>query len=192
MSKARINKKVTLRNIAILLLIVLLFCLILFFVTRWEVGQGSFTSNGSESNVSVMNVGGKEYQLNPNVQTMLVLGLDKFDGDIKNDTYYNDQQADFLMLLVIDDQAKTYYAIHINRDTMAEMNILGVAGGKAGTITQQIALSHTYGNGKEVSCRNTAEAVSKLLLNMKVNIILYRLYGHTELKKVILMWSKKV
>lgn len=169
MSKARINKKITLRNIAILLLIVLLFCLILFFVTRWEAGQGSFTSNGSASNVSVMNVGGKEYQLNPNVQTMLVLGLDKFEGQVENDAYYNDQQADFLMLLVIDDQAKTYSAIHINRDTMAEMNILGVAGGKAGTVTQQIALAHTYGNGKEVSCRNTAEAVSKLLLNSKVN-----------------------
>ncbi len=169
MSKARINKKITLRNIAILLLIVLLFCAVLFFLTRWEEGQGLFTSNGSEDTVSVMNIGDKEYQLNPNIQTMLVMGLDKFEGQVENNAYYNDQQADFLMLLVINDQAKTYSAIHINRDTMAEMNILGVAGGKAGTITQQIALSHTYGNGKEVSCRNTAEAVSKLLLDMKVN-----------------------
>ncbi len=169
MSKARINKKITLRNIAILLLIVLLFCAVLFFLTRWEKGQGFFASNGSENTVSVMNVGDKEYQFNPNIQTVLLMGLDKFDGQVENDAYYNDQQADFLMLLVINDQSKTYSAIHINRDTMAEMNILGVAGGKAGTITQQIALSHTYGNGKEVSCRNTAEAVSKLLLDMKVN-----------------------
>lgn len=169
MSKARFNKKISVRNIAILLLIVLLFCVVLFCLTCWEKGQGFFSSNGNESTVSVVNIGDTEYTLNPNIQTMLVMGLDKFEGQIQNDAYYNDQQADFLMLLVIDDQAKTYSAIHINRDTMAEMNILGVAGDKAGTITQQIALSHTYGNGKEVSCRNTAEAVSQLLLDMKVN-----------------------
>ncbi len=169
MSKARINKKITLRNIAILLLFVLLFCVVLFFVTRWEKGHDFFATNGSESTVSVMNIGDKIYQPNPNIQTLLVMGLDKFEGQIENDAYYNDQQADFLMLLVIDDNAHTYSAIHINRDTMAEMSILGVAGGKAGTITQQIALAHTYGNGKEVSCRNTAEAVSKLLLDIKVN-----------------------
>lgn len=169
MSKASFKKKITLRNTAILLLIVLLFCALLFVLTRWEEGQGFFASDEPESTVPTLSIGHQKYELNPNIQTMLVMGLDKFEGELDNSAYYNDQQADFLLLLVMDDAKQTYSALHINRDTMAEMDVLGVAGGKVGTVTQQIALSHTYGNGEEVSCRNTAEAVSKFLLNSKVN-----------------------
>jgi len=52
---------------------------------------------------------------------------------------------------------------------MVEMNILGVAGNKVGTVTKQLALSHTYGNGREVSCRNTANAVSNMLLGAEID-----------------------
>ena len=91
------------------------------------------------------------------------MGLDKFSDEVDSSSYDNDQQADFLMLFVLDNQNKTCKAIHINRDTMVEMDVLGVAGQKVGTTTQQIALSHTYGNGQNVSCRNTTKAVSNLL-----------------------------
>ena len=37
------------------------------------------------------------------------------------------------------------------------------------TVTKQIALSHTYGNGKEISCRNTADSVSELLYGMQID-----------------------
>ena len=112
---------------------------------------------------------GKEYQLRDNVETFLILGLDKFNGAISSESYNNDQQADFLMLLVFDNDAKTCTALHINRDTMASMNVLGVAGQTVDTVQKQIALAHTYGNGREVSCRNTADAVSGLLFGMKIN-----------------------
>lgn len=111
---------------------------------------------------------GKEYALRKNVETFLILGLDKFSGAV-NDSYNNDQQADFLLLLVFDNDTKTCTALHINRDTMATMNVLGVAGQKVDTVQKQIALAHTYGNGQEVSCRNTAEAVSGLLFGMRIN-----------------------
>lgn len=112
---------------------------------------------------------GKEYQLRKNVETFLVMGLDKFNGAISEESYNNNQQADFLMLLVFDNDTKTCTALHINRDTMAQMNVLGVAGQKVDTVKKQIALAHTYGNGREVSCRNTADAVSGLLFGMKIN-----------------------
>ena len=111
---------------------------------------------------------GKEYALRKNVETFLVLGLDKFSGAV-NDSYNNDQQADFLLLLVFDNDAKTCTALHINRDTMANMDVLGVAGQKVDTVKKQIALAHTYGNGQAVSCRNTANAVSALLYGMRID-----------------------
>lgn len=111
---------------------------------------------------------GQEYVLNEDIETVLVLGLDKFEED-EVDSYNNDKQADFLILFVIDNNNKTYKAVHLNRDAMVEMNVLGVAGDKIGTETKQLALSHTYGNGKEVSCRNTANAVSGMLLGAEID-----------------------
>ena len=111
---------------------------------------------------------GQEYVLNESLETVLVLGLDKFEED-EVDSYNNDKQADFLILFVIDNNNKTYKAVHLNRDAMVEMNVLGVAGDKIGTETKQLALSHTYGNGKEVSCRNTANAVSGMLLGAEID-----------------------
>ena len=73
------------------------------------------------------------------------------------------------MLFVFDNDANRYTAIHINRDTMVDINVLGVAGNKVATVHKQIALSHTYGNGKELSCHNTANSVTSLLMGMKVN-----------------------
>ena len=105
---------------------------------------------------------GVTYVRNENVETLLMLGLDTF-GNEASDSYRNDKQADFLTLLVLDKSANTCKAIQINRDTMARMNVLGVAGNKVDSITAQLALAHTYGNGKEVSCRNVANAVAELL-----------------------------
>ncbi len=105
---------------------------------------------------------GQEYVLRDDIETLLVLGLDTFEN-ADSDSYRNDKQADFLMLLVMDKQDNSCKAIQINRDTMAQLDVLGVAGDKVGTTTGQLALAHTYGNGREVSCRNTATAVSNLL-----------------------------
>lgn len=114
-----------------------------------------------------LSVNGKDYVLKDNIETLLLLGLDKFEN--ADSGYNNDKQADFLLLLVIDKDTNSCKAIHVNRDTMADMNILGVAGDKIGTVKKQIALSHTYGNGREVSCRNSANAVSDLFLGVEID-----------------------
>ena len=67
------------------------------------------------------------------------------------------------MLVLIDRTNRQCQLIHINRDTMSSVPILGVMGDVAGTQVEQLALSHTYGTGKEDSCRNTVRAVSTFL-----------------------------
>ena len=52
---------------------------------------------------------------------------------------------------------------------MAEMNVLGLNGNPVGSVTKQLALSYNYGNGGKISCRNTLDAVSELLLGVKIN-----------------------
>ena len=139
----------------------------LLLLKKWEENTGRFPEH--EIGDPVIRYEGVEYVLKENVDTVLVLGLDTFEGYVDTDAYNNDKQADFIMVIVFDNDAKTYSAIQINRDTMVDINVLGVAGNKVDTVHKQIALAHTYGNGKDLSCHNTADAVSDLLMGIKIN-----------------------
>lgn len=171
MSKTYTTKEKRVRNlkyVAIILASILLVSSALLMVRLWENKQAQFPTQESVTVSVNIEHKGVEYRLKDGVEAVLVLGLDKFEG-ADSDSYNNDKQADFLMLLVADHENKVCSALHINRDTIAEMSILGVAGDKVGTVKKQIALAHTYGNGREVSCRNTADSVSKLLLNVPID-----------------------
>ena len=137
-------------------------------LSQWEELSGMFPEQ-TEGDMSLEHNGIK-YVHKDNIETFLVIGLDKLGAPSSSgDSYKNDMQADFLMLFVFDNDTKQCTAIHINRDTMAPVNILGVAGNKVDTAVMQIALSHTYGNGRDLSCHNTADAVSSVLMGIKIN-----------------------
>ena len=167
MGKKRNDKRKLMRGLAVALLAVFLLTGAFLLLELWEERQSIFPEQKTENTVYEYN--GVEYVKNEDVESFLILGLDKFEDAINNDSYNNDQRADFLMLLVFDNSEKKFTAVHLNRDTMVNMNVLGVAGQKIGTVNKQLALAHTYGNGRDVSCRNTADAVSELLNGVKVN-----------------------
>lgn len=153
--------------VAVAILVVILISVAAVLLKEWDKNRGVFPQYGEEEHVLEYN--GVDYVVDEAVETFLVIGLDKFDGATSSDSYNNDQQADFLMLLIFNNTENKYTALHINRDTIANINVLGVAGNKVGTVRKQIALSHTYGNGRDVSCHNTADAVSDLLMGAKID-----------------------
>ena len=168
---SRKNKKNDriLKIIAVILAIVIVVCGILYAISLWENYTGEYNRpNENEQLSQVMEYKGESYKLNENIETVLILGLDKFERS-DEDSYNNDMQADFLMLLVIDNAKEEVTALHINRDAITDMSVLGVSGDRIDTVHQQIALAHTYGNGKEISCRNAAEAVSALLMDIEID-----------------------
>lgn len=150
------------RSVIVAVIIILLLLLTLLFIDIWEKRHSEFEGEADDSFLFV-EIDGKYYERRSNVDAILIAGLDKFDTAIENDSYNNDRQADFLLLLIIDHGNKTCSAVHINRDTMAEINVLGIGGNKVGTITGQLALSHSFGKGGTDSGRNTTRAVSGLL-----------------------------
>ena len=78
-------------------------------------------------------------------------------------------QCDVLMLLINDPDAKKQTILQLDRDTMAEVEILDANGKQTGfTKIQQLYYSHTYGKGDEKSCENTVRAVSRLLGNIEI------------------------
>ena len=165
---SRQKRERNLKYAASFLAVILLISSGLLLVRLWENHQNKFAGSGLETVNTKLKYKGEEYELKEDIETVLVLGLDKFETT-EIESYNNDKQADFLALLVIDHANSNCTVLHINRDTIAEMAILGVAGDKVGTIEKQIALAHTYGNGSEVSCRNVADAVSDLLMNIDID-----------------------
>lgn len=166
MEKNTSDKRKYLKIAIIAVLIVFLLSIALLLLEGWDKRHGWYHGT-HEVDDRTLSYNGQVYVPKDNIETFLVMGLDKVKGESSYDSYDNDEQADFLMLFVFDNDAKKCSAIHINRDTMADMNVLGVAGNRVDTVTKQIALAHTYGKGGDISCRNTANAVEGLLSNLK-------------------------
>ena len=158
--------KVLIAVVVIILLGVLSFKL----MSDWESKKSTVNSDDtSYVNDNSILFDGKNYIPKDSLETILVMGIDKYESQTDTEGYNNSQQADFLMLLVIDNDAKSYTALHINRDTMAEIPVLGVRGEDAGTVNAQLALAHTYGSGGSDSCRNTEKAVSDFLYDINID-----------------------
>lgn len=108
-------------------------------------------------------------RLREGLETILVMGLDKYERPEHMVGYVNNIQSDFMLLVVLDRPNGKIEALHINRDTMTEITRLGVFGGVAGKYTAQIALAHAYGSGGSDSALNAVKAVSKLLGGIKID-----------------------
>lgn len=113
---------------------------------------------------------GQTYQYRRGLTTILFMGVDtRLETEANRQGFRSGGQSDFLLLLVIDEENETVTPIHINRDVMTEITVLGVLGDEAGTVTTQLCLSHGFGDGKEQSCEYTCDAVRNLLLGIEID-----------------------
>ena len=103
------------------------------------------------------------------VDTLLVIGIDDYGAAADSNSYNNSNQADFLVLFITDNETGESTALHINRDTMADITMLGVTGEDVGTQHAQLALAFNYGRGLGDSSRNTADAVKHLLYGTEID-----------------------
>ncbi len=158
-------------RIIIVLIAVLLIAFLFFsFLSKWEASYGRIDAIEDEvPDDGRLYLDGRYYIPNKNLDITLLIGVDKYTSQTQEESYNNSQQSDFLMLLIMDKKNEICTALHLNRDTMAEIPILGVRGENAGTITGQLALAHTYGSGGIDSCRNTAKAVSNFLYGVRID-----------------------
>lgn len=113
---------------------------------------------------------GHWYVQRANVETYLLIGVDKYEAAIEDtESYRNNQQSDALFLIVVDRKNASFSIIHINRDTLANIRMLDLNGNPYGTFEGQLALSHTYGTGREDSCKNTLWSVSDYLYGLQID-----------------------
>jgi len=109
---------------------------------------------------------GQVYPVKRGIQTLLLIGKDAMEGrrpvsDVE--TFYNDDLADFLLVLAFDHENKTVTPLEINRDTMCDVPWLSVNGLVGGYARLQVTMAHIFGTGKQDSTKNVVTAVQSLL-----------------------------
>ena len=100
------------------------------------------------------------------VVTYLVIGL---DDSGQTSVSGKNRMADFVTLLVVDKTDKTFSVIQFNRDTMAQVDVLGIGGRRIRTVTEQLAFAYAYGTDNSMRCRNTITSVKKLIGGINID-----------------------
>lgn len=112
---------------------------------------------------------GASFRPKRRITTVLFMGIDQMHDETQTVTKRNGGQADFILLGVIDDNAKTVNLIQINRDTLAEVQVLSPFGQETGTWKTQLCHAHSFGDGKQQSCELTVSAVQHLMLGITID-----------------------
>lgn len=100
------------------------------------------------------------------ITSLLLIGFDHHnDGDVtvEQHGYAYGGQSDFLLLVVLDHEAKQIRRLQIDRDTITDIKLINSRGKSLGTRKLQICLSHAYGGTQEVNNANAVWAVENML-----------------------------
>ena len=162
------EKRNYVKYIVIVLTIIFIIAAVLFVLEFKD--NDSFSPQDTVDN-SVITYNGEEYVLKENVETFLVFGVDKFQGSETSDSHESGVQADFLMLFVFDNDEQKFTALHINRDTMVNVNKLAIGGMKVDSFTKQIALSYNYveDDNEKVKCGNVKASAESFLKGIRID-----------------------
>ncbi len=123
----------------------------------------------SADKTKVITRDGVNYFPRQDITVLMVLGIDQY-GPVESSNYYrNEGSADSIMLLIFDETNKECSVLYLDRDTMVNMDVLGVQGDYAGTTYGQLALAHTYGNGLEDSSENMKNTLMKFIHGLTID-----------------------
>ena len=159
-----------LKYVAILLGIIFLIAAAFLFWTLWENRQDDLQDPGYVEDVITYQ--GREYVRKDQIETFLIMGLDRYENSAVSDSHGTGVQADFLLLLVFDHETRQSTALQINRDSMTKVNKLSIGGtAVVDSYTAQIALAYNYVNddNEKIRCRNTIDSVEYLLKGIDVD-----------------------
>lgn len=160
-------------KIALMALIVALFLSGIFLIHTWEKSGAQVQSAGevltSSPTEEQTYYNDKWFTSKKGLETVLLIGVDKSAVNEEITGHGEFEQSDFIMLLVMDKTQEHCTALHINRDTIADVSVYTTDTHRLlGTEYEQLAFAHAYRGGKE-GCQDTADAVSRLLYGTKID-----------------------
>ena len=111
---------------------------------------------------------GHTYEFNSNIASILFMGVDH--DEFKDDAVPSTAgQADALYLMTYNISTGKIKVLALNRDIMTDISRYDSEGNYYDTATKQLCLAYAYGDGKELSAKNQAMAVERLIYNIQIN-----------------------
>lgn len=171
MSKQR---KARIRGLIFLIIGIAVLAGALIFLQLRENSQYRETRNQMTAGfgtLKVVDFDGVQYREKPAITTILIAGIDPQDGNFTDTkyAYRGGGPADFLMLLAIDHNDKVIHRLQIDRDTMVDVDVVGIFGNDVGTRNMQITLSHNYGKDPQDNAQHTVTALRRLLGGVEID-----------------------
>ena len=121
-----------------------------------------------ESNEGLVTYNGKKYRYNSHLSNYLLLGIDT-EGEIAQEKEtLSGGQSDAIFLVSYDRKEETAQILAIPRDTMTTIYIYNIDGTYVTPQTDHLTLQYAYGDGREMSCKITRDAVSNLLYGVPI------------------------
>ncbi len=147
-------------------------------------------SGTRDSTVLTFERNGHRYRQRQDLNTILLIGHDKNPGeeiaDLRETRFSSGGQADFLVLLAVDDNRGVVNMLMIDRDSMARVNMLGVTGRPAGSKVMQICLAHAYGDTVVKNDSNTRQAVQDFLGGVRIgHTVSMGMHGIQDINRLI-------
>ncbi len=190
------NTKKKVKKILIIVLCVLLSIIIAlvsaFFVLTY-IGKSQFHKADThivhesieiEDETTIV-YNGKKYELNKNIVSILVMGIDRSDINESLGSG-NNGQADVIFVATIDTKTKKVNIIPISRETIADVNVYTTNGKYVGTERQQICLAYAYGNTPQESSENVLKSVRRLLYGINISsYVTLELEGLAKLTDIV-------
>lgn len=169
------GSRVLLTIVCVVVVIALLLGLAVLVLDR--IGHGALTDDGSgmrapdnaDMEAGRVRYKGQLYEYKKDVTTVLFMGVDSKAKDTASGEFGGSNQADAIVLAVLDPDDSRISLISVSRDSMCEIEILDANGNSTGTANAQLALSYAYGDGGDVSCQLTSDAVSKLMYDLPIS-----------------------
>ena len=119
--------------------------------------------DGSWTDENTLYFDGDMYGFDHRIESFLFMGTDASGNEDGEGEEYQGAMADYLLLMVLDHTSRTYGYLQIDRNTITEVNEIGIDGELINTWDEQICTAHWYGGNREMSAENTVEAVKLLV-----------------------------
>ncbi|MBR4911106.1 MAG: LCP family protein [Clostridia bacterium] len=109
------------------------------------------------------------YKLNPNIITILLIGIDKEGVNGSSNINGLSGQADTLLVAAIDTETKELTIIPVSRETLTDVNLYDISGNYVGVENKQVCLAYAYGKDVKQSSENVLLSVSRILFGINIS-----------------------
>lgn len=160
------QRKVKLLWLCLVIAILAVMAAVLVRQRKQAIQELGYVSSQAPSSQTV-EIGGITCLPRKNLKTYLVMGIDDTASDEEGDV--DGGNCDGLWVLTVDQTAKKWFLLPIDRNTITAVDSLDEDGEYLAATDIQISLAHANGDGGAVSCENTVKAVSGLLGGKKLD-----------------------